>query len=110
MPDFTTEYRWHCETAEHWSKEVGGSKGATYTVRWDRHSHKNQHEVQYDWSCTCPAYQKRKGYCKHIILVKNTSFENGGRCNWQQFIEGGEPKDGKCPRCGGEIHSQGYAV
>lgn len=111
MPDFNTVFHWHCETAENWSKDVAGSKpGVTYKVTWDRNSHKNR-QVQFDWSCSCPGYQKRGGvYCKHIILVRNTSHENGGRCGWQQFIEGGEPKNGKCPRCGGEIHPQGYAV
>jgi hypothetical protein len=110
MPDFTIEHHWHCHTSENWSKEVVGSKGKTYTVRWDRHSHKSQHEVQYDWSCSCPAYQHKRGYCKHIEQVKAMAVESGGRCGWTQFEEGGQPRDGKCPRCGGEIHSQGYAV
>jgi hypothetical protein len=109
MPDLTREYHWHCLTAENWQKEVKGSKGDTYIVRWDRHSHKSQHEVEHDWSCTCMAYRKRKGYCKHIEAVMKLEHPEG-RCGWMQYHDGGSPKDDKCPRCGGEIRSQAYAV
>lgn len=109
MPDLTREYHWHCLTAENWQTEVPGSKGATYTVRWDAHSHKSRNEVQYNWSCTCMAYKTRRGFCKHIEVVKAKRFPEG-RCGWMQFHDGGNPKDGKCPTCNGEIASMAYGV
>ena len=104
VADLTTEFYWHCLTAEYWTTQVQGSKGTTYTVRFDRDSHKNQFEVQYDWSCTCIAYQMQSDYCKHIKQVQKI------RCGWMQFEDGGEPIDGKCPKCGSEIASMGYKV
>jgi hypothetical protein len=109
MPDLTTEYYYYCETAEGFQMEVEGSK--TYTVRWDRTSHKNYREVQYDYSCTCHAYKFGRGkYCKHIQQV----IDSGKHCNWQQFTDGGEPveKDGEkcCPKCGSPVRAMGYGV
>lgn len=108
MPDLTREFYWHCQTAESWETEVKGSKGDTYVVRWSQ-DHKNQREVHYDWSCTCMAYKTRKGYCKHIDIVKAKEHPEG-RCGWMQYSDGGSPKNDKCPRCGGEIHSMAWGV
>jgi hypothetical protein len=105
MPDLVTEYYYHCETAENWSTQVQGSAGNTYTVRWGR-EHKARHTVQHDWSCDCPAYRHKPGYCKHIQQVITQKL----RCGWMQFINGGTPDNGKCPDCGGAIHSMGWAV
>lgn len=106
MPDLTLQPYYHCESAEHFVTEVVGSKGDKYTVRWDNYSHKNRREVDYDYSCTCMAYKTRPGDCKHIKQVK----ESKKHCNWLQFIDGGEPKNGRCPRCGSEVHSQMWGV
>lgn len=103
MPDFTIEVYYHCESAEDFTTEVDGK----YTVRWNRMSHKNR-DIGYDYSCTCPAYKFRPGYCKHIKQV----IASGKHCNWNQFIEGGkiDPKDPKCPRCGKSAFPARYAV
>jgi hypothetical protein len=111
MPDLTTIYQWHCDTAEDWSTTVQGSKGDTYHVVWNQGSHKNQHEVQYDYSCTCPAYKfGRGGYCKHIDSVR----ASGDHCKWMQFHDGGDAveKDGEhyCPECGSGVRSQAWGV
>ncbi len=96
MPDLTIEYYHSCISNHYWSTSVIGKSG-TYTVLWDNFSHKNQKKVQFDFSCNCPNYQFNKHhYCKHILAVKDS------RCNWDEFIDGGEVKDGKCPKCGRE--------
>ena len=105
MFDLTHQAYAHCLTAEKWSMEVKSSDGKrTYVVRWDNHSHKN-HSVQYDYSCDCVAYKMGKGkYCKHIEEAKQH------HCNWMQFTDGGETRDGKCPECGGEVSSRNWGV
>lgn len=105
MPDLNVEFYYHCESAERFTTEVAGSKGKTYTVRFGR-GHKRASEVQFDWSCDCEAYKYKPGYCKHIKLV----IDEKRRCGWMQFEHGGEPKDDKCPECGGPVYSMGWAV
>ena len=105
MFDLTTEFFWHCETAEHWSTTVPGSKGSTYTVSWSN-NHKRSLDAQFDWSCTCMAYKTKAGYCKHIKQVIDQKL----RCGWMQFTDGDYPKDDKCPRCGSGVNSMGWAV
>lgn len=103
MPDLTTEYYYHCETAEYWETTVIGSKGDKYLVKWDEWGHHSG--CTYDYSCNCWAYRKGHGkYCKHILQVKDQ------HCNWNQWMDGGEPVDGKCPKCGGEISIHGVGV
>ena len=107
MPDLTTSFFWHCETAENWSTVVVGSKGDKYSVKWSSGSHKNWISVQRDWSCDCMAYATKPGYCKHIKQV----IAAKKRCGWMQFTDGGEPDiAGRCPNCGDRIHSMGWAV
>ena len=117
MAALTTQYFWHCKTAEHWQTSVFGSKGDRYIVTWGDYAHKNRHTVQHDYSCTCKAYSMRPGYCKHIKDVIAQKLH----CNWNQFISGGEPiyyipRTGAflprscCPNCKGDINSMGYAV
>tara|TARA_R100001530_G_C4186176_1_gene120832 strand:- start:42 stop:377 length:336 start_codon:yes stop_codon:yes gene_type:complete len=111
MVELNTIYKLHCVTAENWSTLLKGSNGATYTVRWSRHDHHNQDSVKYDYSCTCPSYEFRKGtYCKHIKKIK----DSGAHCNWSQFIDGGEvvEKDNQsaCPECGSDVRSMGWGV
>lgn len=111
MPDLTTIYQWHCETAESWETTVKGSKGAEYIVRWSNWAHKNQGDVQYDYSCTCRAYEFGGGaHCKHIKDVIAT----GDHCNWMEYTDGGDAieKDGghRCPECGSGVKSMGWGV
>ena len=108
MPDLDRVPYYHCKTAVEWSTTVPSTNGkSTYTVTFDRHSHKN-HSVQYDYSCTCMAYKTQKGPCKHIKIA----FKQ--HCGWMQFTEGGEPvvKDGKkvCPRCEKEVETMMWGI
>lgn len=104
MPDLTNRAYWHCETAESWCQEVQGSDVVPYMVRWDAVSHQNQDMVQYDYSCTCKAYQYGGGkHCKHIRQVRSQ------RCGWMQSIDGGELDGGMCPRCGGPVAASNWA-
>jgi hypothetical protein len=109
MADLTIESGWICTELLGWERKVEGSKGKTYTVRWDERSHKHQGEVQYDYSCDCEAYKFRPGYCKHIKAVR------AEHCQWQQMHDGDEPvenKDGelRCPKCGAEVTAMRYGV
>ena len=111
MADLTTEYFWHCATAENWSTTVQGSKGDTYTVQWTNYGHKNRHSHQFDYSCNCKGYQFGKGRdCAHIKQTKAT----GDHCKWSQFTDGGDAKERNgehhCPNCGDKVHSMGWGV
>lgn len=108
MPDLTIQYFYHCETAEHFSQKVEGSKGKQHVVTYGP---AQRGPYQYDYSCSCDSFKFGKGKpCKHIEEVK----KNGDHCNWQQFIDGGDPveKDGekRCPKCGAAVRSQGHGV
>jgi hypothetical protein len=65
---------------------------------------------QYDWSCTCKAYQYNKSkYCKHIERAVAQA------CLWDSLVDGGGQVDKsedtpKCPRCGGGIEYYQAAV
>lgn len=106
MPDLTVQYYYHCQSCEHFSTQVEGSKGKQHTVSYGATP---RGHYQYDYHCTCDAFKFRKT-CKHIEQVKASNKH----CNWNQFLEGDEPVDvnGKkcCPRCGGDVFSQGYGV
>ena len=111
MPDLTTEYFWHCATADSWSTTVQGSKGAEYTVRWGKWGHLNQHTVQLDYSCNCKGYKFGKGQdCSHIKQVK----ASGDHCKWMEFSDGGDAVltngEHRCPECGDAVHSMGWGV
>ena len=109
--DLDTVYFWHCATAESWSTTVLGSKGDTYHVSWNNWGHKNQGEVQYDYSSTCKGYKFGKGKdCSHITQVKASA----DHCKWMQFSDGGDAVekngDHHCPECGDKVHSMGWGV
>ena len=103
MPDLTIEPFWCCESLFGWQRVVLGSKLQSYVVTWGR-QHKAWREVEYDYACTCKAYQMRPGYCKHIEAVK------GEHCRWDAWQDGGAPDDGRCPRCGGPVMSHNVGV
>ena len=111
MPDLTIEVHFHCDSDREWSAEVKGKSG-TYTVTWDRFSHKNRGQVQYDYSCTCQGYKFHKGYCKHIKEVIKKEL----RCGWNSFhdSDGKEvaKKNGEfvCPKCGESVFPVQYGV
>lgn len=105
MPDFDIHVYYHCNSAEHFSTEIHGSK--TYTVTYGP----SRGMYEYDYSCTCDSFKFGKGKpCKHIKQVK----ASGKHCAWMQFTEGGKPvdKDGMkfCPKCGSEVSVARYAV
>jgi hypothetical protein len=104
MPDLTIEIYFRCTSNDGFSVQIPSSKaGEEYTVRFGRMP--PNHECQYDWTCTCKAFKFGKGKpCKHIKEVDNNR-EKHGFCGWHQFMDGGEPVEGKgmeyfCPRCG----------
>jgi len=99
MPDLTIEYYYHCLSAEHFCIQVEGSSGL-HTVTFGQVPFG---PVEHDWSCTCDGFRYRKT-CKHIATAKASC------CGWYQFTDGGEPVNGKCPECNGEIRSQGHGV
>lgn len=105
MPDLTTHAHFQCIDNEYWSAQV-----KDYVVKWDSVSHKNRDDVQYDYSCSCKAYQFGGGrHCKHIKQV----IEEKRRCEWNdEFHEevAGEPGDRKCPRCGKDVVAYKVAV
>ena len=95
MADLTPEYYWCCESAKQWTMTVG-----KYTVRF---GYTPVGLYQYDFSCECKGFKYRKK-CKHIEEAKKH------HCGWNQFCDGDEPKDGKCPKCSGPIFSQKVMV
>jgi len=117
MPDLTVHAAWCCSTNVSWEKEVTGSRGATYTVRYERLFGRAA-EIQgcmYGYTCTCPAFTKsRKSHlpCKHIKAVQ-ASRE---RCAWNWELEPGaecaRDEDGNpvCPECGAPVTAFNVAV
>lgn len=110
MPDLTRMSAWTCCTNTWWSHVVPGSKtGTSYTVSFGPAQHGH---VQYDYACTCKAYEFGGGkYCKHIEAVKNLNL----RCGWNAELEPTAQvltRDGehKCPHCGGDVESIKVAV
>ena len=110
MPDLTRMFAWTCCTNTSWDIEIPGSKGAWYKVAFGHMP--ATHPVQYDWTCTCKAYQYGGGkYCKHIEAVKAAKK----RCGWNAELEPTAQvltRDGEnvCPHCGGPVESIQVAV
>jgi hypothetical protein len=97
MPDFNVEAHWCCETVRHWQATVEG-----HLVHWGPLP--PQASVGYGMICDCKGYRFR-GTCRHVKQAETM------RCGWQAFVHGDEPtEDGKCPRCGGPVTAERYAV
>ena len=115
MTDLTVEYYWHCTTSENWATAILGSRGDTYTVKFNSSDHKNP-DVQRDYSCDCLGYKYGGDefgnwkYCKHIKQV----LASGKHCKWMQFVDGGDAvvKNGEqhCPECGERANSMAWGV
>ena len=117
MPDLIPMPYYYCKSIENFSREVEGSNGQIYTVR---HGFNTKTPYQYDWSCDCPSFKYREGYCKHIKAVQ----EENNYCGWDQFLEGEKPiiiteermdgevlsKEYLCPECRGEAKIRMVAV
>jgi len=103
MPDLTTITVYACQTAEDYTTTVTGSKGDIYTVRLGRlfGIDLERFGCMFGWSCTCAGFRRRyrpRGqYCKHIKEAQKA------HCGWDGMVDGGEPVDGKCPRCGAPV-------
>lgn len=108
MPDLTRMFAWTCCTNTWWTHKVQGSKGAEYMVTFGPMP--PTHKVQYDYTCTCKAYEFGSGaYCKHITQVRKL------RCGWNGELEPTAQvltRDGEhsCPDCGGPVESIAVAV
>ena len=96
MPDFNIESHWCCSTARHWQATVDGHR-----VAWEPLP--PSANVGYGLVCDCKGYKFRRT-CRHVVQAESM------RCGWQAFVHGGEPVDGRCPRCGGEVTAESYAV
>lgn len=92
MADLTKHAYWHCMSAVDWRRTVTGTNGKTYTVVYGIQL---RGPFQYGYSCDCKSFKFKKT-CKHITYV------SAERCNWMQVNDGGDLKDGHCPKCGGE--------
>jgi len=79
-----------CSSWDTFERKVKGTKEYLVT-----HGKADTGDYEYEFRCTCPAFQFRKGECKHIKSVKDKA------CLWHQQFDGGETKDGKCPKCNG---------
>jgi len=96
MPDLTIESGWMCCSHEQWERQVTGSKGAVYTVRFGQVFGQL---CEYDFTCDCPHFRIRHKRCKHIAQARPDW------CGWHQQFEAGDvdSDDPKCPKCGGEV-------
>ena len=99
MPDFNIEYARWCSSNEYWEKDIDGK----YTVRFEATP---GGQYQRDYTCTCPAFKYRPGYCKHIDAVMSEHCQYGWEASAGSPIEMGK----ECPSCGGETSVVRYAV
>ena len=113
MPDLTIEYHHHCESCDHWQKNISGSNGNQYIVRWNDSDHLRQHETTHEYSCTCPAYKFGGGkWCKHIKTARLEHCAWNSIHNTDGFRDPVEDETGEklCPRCGASTFVLGHGV
>ena len=94
---------WMCRSNLGWETKVPSSDGKTeYTVAFEQTP---KGDCEYGFTCTCPRFKfKPNEECKHIKSAKSAF------CGWHQQHDGGEPVEGKCPECGGEVTGVRCAV
>ena len=56
--------------------------------------------IEYYWMC--------KDY--HDSMTEHPNDKPQTKCTWNQYYDGGEPYDNKCPSCGGDVTSVPHAV
>lgn len=61
--------------------------------------------VEYFWACA--AYVD---FVRTSPRLRATLGLVEPKCHWNQYNDNGEPKDGKCPCCSGELTSVPYGV
>jgi hypothetical protein len=96
MPDLTIENHWLCQTARDWIATVEG-----HSVSWGTMPPRAGYG--YGFRCDCKGFRFR-GTCRHVKAAEPL------RCGWEAFTHGGQPIGGKCPRCGGPVTAEAYAV
>jgi hypothetical protein len=120
MGDMTLHGYWQCQSVENFETKVKGGHGV-YSVGIQLFGETTDES----WVCSCSAFKYAKTYrygpftfkpeCKHIKEVMAAQT----RCNWQQFVHGGdvvEKKDANgrtewfCPKCGGPAESRMHAI
>jgi len=114
MPDLTVETSRACSSCEYWEREVAGSSGSRYVVRFGEilGQAREARMCTHDFTCTCEHFQMRLkyregAYCKHIESVRSE------HCGWHAAYGGGlDPSplseaegeaaeaEGRCPSCG----------
>ena len=59
--------------------------------------------IEYRWVCAPYAEWMRSRVAEDLDTEAPV-------CTWDQMHDGGEPVDGRCPKCGGPITGMGYGV
>jgi hypothetical protein len=84
-----------CASGVAWSTSVRSKTDSHKFYRVQYSVFHSSRDVEYDYTCTCPAFTHHSDkYCKHIIDAKQD------HCNWDQLVDGGTPVNGNCPQCG----------
>lgn len=96
MPDLNTETYWCCVSVRNWQAMIDGHR-----VAWEQMPPSANYG--FGMVCDCKGFKFRRK-CRHAEKAE------GMRCGWQQFVHGGEPADGRCPKCRGEVTAERYAV
>jgi hypothetical protein len=100
---------WLCVSNVNWRKDVPGSRGGTYAVRFEKLP--DEADYQYGWTCTCKGFEFR-GTCRHVVETR----ASGERCGWNGTLEptaecGRDVDDNPiCPDCKGEITAMNVGV
>jgi hypothetical protein len=79
-----------CSSWDSFERTVKGTKD--YLVTHGKKADTGDYE--YEFHCTCPAFQFRKGECKHIKSVRDEA------CLWHEQFDAPVQNPGVCPKCG----------